>query len=109
MRYLLNQKTQKTVEVADDDDKKFYALLAERDADNRQLYVQTGAHDPAVDDKVVVPGQERGPSTMERAGLTGDPGEPSPGASTLRERQATAAATGEKAKDDAKAALAKAK
>lgn len=48
MRYLKNIKTGKVTQVSDDDDQKFYALVGERDEDNLPVYVQTGAHDPAV-------------------------------------------------------------
>ena len=56
MRYLVNTETDKVTEVSETDDKKFYALLAERTDNGRQRYVQTGAHDPLVT-QIEVPGQ----------------------------------------------------
>lgn len=47
-RYLKNVKTSVVTVVSADDDQKFYDLVAERDENNQPVYVQTGAHDPAV-------------------------------------------------------------
>jgi hypothetical protein len=56
MRYLINRQTDEVVLVDDNDDARFYELLAKRDDNRRQVYVQTGPQDPRVEE-LELPGQ----------------------------------------------------
>lgn len=82
MRYLKNVVTGESIAVSDDDDARFEELKAARQENGRPLYVQTGAHDPAVS-QVEVNGQD--PANGE---------EPiTPGATTIPGREAPTAST----------------
>lgn len=78
MRYLVHRETGKVTAVDENDDQRFYDLARERDGEGREVYEQTGAQDPRVEE-VAVPGQDP-PNGESRSPLApGASGEAVPG------------------------------